>query len=149
MVIAHIFCLMKYAHFHLPVLVICISFFSRYGEYMELCDQIHKYIKPADKILMLGCGNSKLSMDMYDTGFRDITNIDISQVAVKKMIDLNAKTRPDMKFIKMDATKMSFPDDSFSVALDKGTLDAIFVNDSAETKEIVDRYFTEILRTMR
>lgn len=42
----------------------------RYGEYLELCDQIHKYIKPADKILMLGCGNSKLSMDMYDTGFR-------------------------------------------------------------------------------
>ncbi|XP_017873074.1 PREDICTED: methyltransferase-like protein 13 [Drosophila arizonae] len=123
--------------------------FEWYGEYIELCDQIHKYIKPADKILMLGCGNSKLSMDMYDTGFRDITNIDISSVAVKKMIDLNTKTRPDMKFIKMDATRMSFPDESFSVALDKGTLDAIFVNDSAETKEIVDRYFTEILRTMR
>ncbi|TDG40126.1 hypothetical protein AWZ03_013447 [Drosophila navojoa] len=123
--------------------------FEWYGEYIELCDQIHKYIKPVDKILMLGCGNSKLSMDMYDAGYRDITNIDISSVAVKKMIDLNAKTRPDMKFIKMDATKMSFPDASFSVALDKGTLDAIFVNDSAETKEIVDRYFTEILRTMR
>lgn len=42
----------------------------RYGEYLELCDQIHKYIKLADNILMLGCGNSKLSMDMYDSGFR-------------------------------------------------------------------------------
>ncbi|EDW02775.1 eEF1A lysine and N-terminal methyltransferase homolog [Drosophila grimshawi] len=123
--------------------------FEWYGEYLELCDQIHKYIKPAEKILMLGCGNSKLSMDMYDKGFRDITNIDISSVAVKKMIEINARTRPDMKFIQMDATAMSFQDESFSVALDKGTLDAIFVNDDEDTKATVELYFTEILRTMR
>ncbi|XP_068150384.1 LOW QUALITY PROTEIN: eEF1A lysine and N-terminal methyltransferase homolog [Drosophila tropicalis] len=123
--------------------------FEWYGEYLELCDQIHKYIKPVDKILMLGCGNSKLSMDMYDTGFRDITNIDISPVAVKKMLELNARTRPDMKFIQMDATAMSFPDEHFSVALDKGTLDALFVDDAEETKELVNKYFKEILRTMR
>ncbi|KAH8350772.1 hypothetical protein KR084_011029 [Drosophila pseudotakahashii] len=123
--------------------------FEWYGEYLELCDQIHKYIKPVDKILMLGCGNSKLSMDMYDTGFREITNIDISPVAVKKMLELNAKTRPDMKFLQMDATAMTFPDDSFSVALDKGTLDALFADDAPETRLIVENYFKEILRTMR
>nr|XP_016941888.1 eEF1A lysine and N-terminal methyltransferase homolog [Drosophila suzukii] len=123
--------------------------FEWYGEYLELCDQIHKYIKPVDKILMLGCGNSKLSMDMYDTGFREITNIDISPIAVKKMLELNAKTRPDMKFLQMDATAMTFPDDSFSVALDKGTLDALFVDDSPETRIVVENYFKEILRTMR
>ncbi|XP_017005386.2 eEF1A lysine and N-terminal methyltransferase homolog [Drosophila takahashii] len=123
--------------------------FEWYGEYLELCDQIHKYIKPVDKILMLGCGNSKLSMDMYDTGFREITNIDISPVAVKKMLELNAKTRPDMKFLQMDATAMTFPDESFSVALDKGTLDALFADDAPETRLIVENYFKEILRTMR
>lgn len=42
----------------------------RYGEYLELCEQIHKYVKNTDQILMLGCGNSQLSMDMYDSGFR-------------------------------------------------------------------------------
>ncbi|KAH8279631.1 hypothetical protein KR018_011141 [Drosophila ironensis] len=123
--------------------------FEWYGEYLELCDQIHKYIKPADRILMLGCGNSKLSMDMYDSGFKDITNIDISPVAVKKMLELNAKTRPDMKFLQMDATAMSFTDESFSVALDKGTLDALFVDDAPETRQVVENYFKEILRTMR
>ncbi|KAH8325691.1 hypothetical protein KR067_004465 [Drosophila pandora] len=120
-----------------------------YGEYLELCDQIHKYIKPADKILMLGCGNSKLSMDMYDSGFRDITNIDISPVAVKKMLEINSKSRPDMKFLQMDATAMTFTDESFSVALDKGTLDALFVDDAKETRLVVENYFKEILRTMR
>ncbi|XP_034668300.1 eEF1A lysine and N-terminal methyltransferase homolog [Drosophila subobscura] len=123
--------------------------FEWYGEYLDLCDQIHKYIKPVDKILMLGCGNSKLSMDMYDTGFRDITNIDISPVAVKKMLEQNARTRPDMKFLQMDATAMTFPDESFSVALDKGTLDALFVDDAVETRAVVENYFKEILRTMR
>ncbi|EDV31427.1 uncharacterized protein Dana_GF15348 [Drosophila ananassae] len=123
--------------------------FEWYGEYLELCDQIHKYIKPADKILMLGCGNSKLSMDMYDSGFRDITNIDISPVAVKKMLEVNAKSRPDMKFLQMDATAMTFKDESFSVALDKGTLDALFVDDAKETRLVVENYFKEILRTMR
>ncbi|XP_052853485.1 eEF1A lysine and N-terminal methyltransferase homolog [Drosophila gunungcola] len=123
--------------------------FEWYGEYLELCDQIHKYIKPVDKILMLGCGNSKLSMEMYDTGFREITNIDISPVAVKKMLDLNAKTRPDMKFLQMDATAMTFPNESFSVALDKGTLDALFADDEPETRLVVENYFKEILRTMR
>ncbi|KAH8240559.1 hypothetical protein KR026_000152 [Drosophila bipectinata] len=123
--------------------------FEWYGEYLELCDQIHKYIKPADKILMLGCGNSKLSMDMYDSGFRDITNIDISPVAVKKMVELNAKSRPDMKFLQMDATAMTFTNESFSVALDKGTLDALFADDAKETRLVVENYFKEILRTMR
>jgi len=65
------------------------------------------------------------------------------------MIDLNARTRPDMKFLQMDATSMSFAEESFSVALDKGTLDALFVDDTEDTKAIVERYFKEILRTMR
>lgn len=31
---------------------------------------------------MVGCGNSKLSEDMYDDGYKDIINIDISDVVV-------------------------------------------------------------------
>jgi hypothetical protein len=42
----------------------------RYGEYPELCGLLHKYIKPKDVILMVGCGNSTLSADLYDVGYR-------------------------------------------------------------------------------
>lgn len=45
-------------------------FFCRYGEYPELCGLLHKYIKPKDVILMVGCGNSTLSADLYDVGYR-------------------------------------------------------------------------------
>ncbi|KAM7351156.1 eEF1A lysine and N-terminal methyltransferase homolog [Cochliomyia hominivorax] len=123
--------------------------FEWYGEYVELCEQIHKYIKYNDKILMLGCGNSKLSMDMYDMGFKDIVNIDISAVAIKKMQELNKTSRADMKFIQMDATHMSFDNEQYSVALDKGTLDALFVDDTEDVKETVEKYFKEITRVLK
>lgn len=44
--------------------------FFRYGEYAELCGELHKYIKPHEDILIVGCGNSNLSMDLYDVGYR-------------------------------------------------------------------------------
>lgn len=34
--------------------------FEWYGEYPELCGHLHKYIKPKDEVLNVGCGNSKL-----------------------------------------------------------------------------------------
>ncbi|XP_055919548.1 eEF1A lysine and N-terminal methyltransferase homolog [Eupeodes corollae] len=123
--------------------------FEWYGEYLNLVVQIHKYVKYQDKILMVGCGNSKLSMDMYDSGFKDITNIDISPVAIKKMIEMNGKERSDMKFIQMDATAMSFEDESFSVVFDKGTLDALMTDNSEQVRKTVGAYFSEILRTLR
>lgn len=65
------------------------------------------------------------------------------------MQELNSRSRADMKFLQMDATQMSFEDEQFSVALDKGTLDALFVDDTAEVKETVEKYFKEISRILR
>ncbi|XP_055375770.1 eEF1A lysine and N-terminal methyltransferase homolog [Condylostylus longicornis] len=123
--------------------------FEWYGEYLELCDILNKYIKPKDKILVVGCGNSKLSLDMYDTGYKEIINIDISHVVINQMLDLNRKTRPDMQFLQMDATKMTFPDEHFSVVLDKGTLDALMTSDEDSVVSIVQKYFEEICRVLR
>uniref|UniRef100_A0A182M3C0 eEF1A lysine and N-terminal methyltransferase homolog n=1 Tax=Anopheles culicifacies TaxID=139723 RepID=A0A182M3C0_9DIPT len=123
--------------------------FEWYGEYPELCDQLHQYIKPKDEILVVGCGNSKLSMDLYDVGFKKITNIDISPVVIKQMQEANRSTRPEMTWNQMDATAMSFPDESFSVVLDKGTLDALFTDESTAVVTVVQKYFTEIGRVLR
>ncbi|XP_060064258.1 eEF1A lysine and N-terminal methyltransferase-like [Ylistrum balloti] len=123
--------------------------FEWYGEYPELCGILHKYIKPTDKILMVGCGNSQLSENLYDVGYHNIINIDISDTVIRQMTDKNKKCRPDMKFIKMDVKKTNFSDGEFGVVLDKGTLDALMVDDSKEVVADIDAMFTEIGRVLK
>ncbi|XP_033732482.1 eEF1A lysine and N-terminal methyltransferase-like [Pecten maximus] len=123
--------------------------FEWYGEYPELCGILHKYIKPTDKLLMVGCGNSQLSENLYDVGYHNIINIDISDTVIRQMTDKNKKSRPDMKFLKMDVKKTDFADGEFGVVLDKGTLDALMVDDSTEVVADIDAMFTEIGRVLK
>lgn len=44
--------------------------FFRYGEYPELRSIFLKYIKVKDNVLIVGCGNSTVSMCLYDAGYR-------------------------------------------------------------------------------
>jgi 2-polyprenyl-3-methyl-5-hydroxy-6-metoxy-1,4-benzoquinol methylase len=48
-------------------------------------EQLH----PNNKILNVGAGNSTLSEQMYEDGFRNITNIDISTVVVEVRTTIN------------------------------------------------------------
>lgn len=61
-----------------------------------------KYIRPTDRILVAGCGNSELSADFYDVGYHNIVNVDISSTVVRQMSAKHADARPDMKFLEMD-----------------------------------------------
>ena len=138
--------------------------FEWYGEYLELSSILGKYIKTKgkittknllycniinvpflDNILMVGCGNSKLSNDLFTVGYRKMTNIDLSEVVIEQM----QKAFPNQKWVREDATKTSFPEQSFSVVLDKGTLDALSNNDSEEIKELVTQYFSEVKRVLK
>ncbi|XP_047349275.1 eEF1A lysine and N-terminal methyltransferase homolog isoform X1 [Vespa velutina] len=123
--------------------------FEWYGEYSELCDILIKYIKIKDDILVVGCGNSTLSMSLYDVGYRNIINIDVSEVVIKQMQNINKNDKPDLIYEQMDATQMTYPDEKFSVILDKGTLDALMPNVKEDTISIIDKYFKEIIRVLR
>lgn len=123
--------------------------FEWYGEYPELCEILLKYIKIKDDILIVGCGNSTLSMSLYDVGYRNIINIDISHIVIKQMRDINKSTRPNLIYEYMDATKISYPDEKFSVILDKGTLDALMPDTKETTISTIDKYFKEITRVLR
>ena len=43
---------------------------------------------------------------MYDVGYHNITNIDISDTVIRQMTERNAKKREEMTFEKMDVTKV-------------------------------------------
>jgi len=74
---------------------------------------------------MLGCGNSSLSKDMYDSGFHNITNVDFSHVLIERMSSQHAETCPEMSWIQADVRQLPFADASFDAAIDKGTMDAL------------------------
>ncbi|XP_030627443.1 eEF1A lysine and N-terminal methyltransferase isoform X2 [Chanos chanos] len=119
--------------------------FEWYGDYNSLCGVLHKYIKPREKVLVLGCGNSELSEQLYDVGYRNQVNIDISETVISHMIQRNAERRPDLTFQRVDATQTGFESASFQAALDKGTLDAMA---SEEEGALARRMLEEVGRVL-
>ncbi|XP_047229992.1 eEF1A lysine and N-terminal methyltransferase isoform X2 [Girardinichthys multiradiatus] len=120
--------------------------FEWYGDYNKLCGILHKYIKLQDKVLVVGCGNSELSEQLYDVGYKHLTNIDISETVVAHMNQRNAERRPDLTFHQVDATQTPYEDASFQAALDKGTLDAVA---SEEEGALARRMIAEVSRVLR
>ncbi|CAG8639306.1 6868_t:CDS:2, partial [Ambispora gerdemannii] len=79
------------------------------------------------KILMLGCGNSTLSENLYDdnTNYRQITNIDFSKIVIDQMYKRCHETHKEMQWLVMDVRNLKFSDTSFDYVIDKGTMDAL------------------------
>lgn len=97
---------------------------------------------------MLGCGNSKLSEQMYEAGYHNIVNVDISPAVIDQMSKISQqKGHHDMKWLVMDATDMNtIGDHEFDVVLDKGTLDALI---SGKNMDICDKMLRESMRVLK
>ena len=61
---------------------------------------------------------------MYDDGYEHITNMDISPVVIEDMKERNLD-RPNMVWEVMDVMNMEYKDESFDIAIDKSTIDAL------------------------
>lgn len=101
---------------------------------------------PLLKILVPGCGNSKLSENLYDAGFKEITNIDFSKVVISDMLRRNVRDRPGMRWRVMDMTQMQLADESFDVVLDKGGLDALMEPELGP--KLGNQYLSEVKRVL-
>ena len=61
------------------------TYYDWYCGYPELKNVFEKCynLDKCAKILMIGCGNSKLSEDMFDDGYINIVSTDISDVVIE------------------------------------------------------------------
>ncbi len=95
--------------------------------------EIQEYLIPLltkdSRILIAGCGNSTFSEDLYDYGFENITNIDFSEVCIENMKSKNSLKRPNMTWIIMDMTELTFSDQCFDFIIDKASMDALLVDE--------------------
>ncbi|KDQ26906.1 hypothetical protein PLEOSDRAFT_1093840 [Pleurotus ostreatus PC15] len=132
------------------------SSFDWFKSYGEISSTIHDIIPDkAARILMLGCGNSKLTEQMYDDGYKNIVNIDYSQVVIDKMQRRHAERRPELTWLEMDIRDLKFADDAFDVAIDKGTMDAMMTSKGdvwdppAQVIEDCEREVMEVVRVLK
>ena len=98
--------------------------FDWFVAFEPLRDIITSICKPDHKILVAGCGNSRLSPLMYEAGLTNITNVDISDVVINQM-RARYKEMDRMEWLKMDVMKLEFQDSTYDVVIDKGTVDSL------------------------
>ncbi|XP_054870839.1 EEF1A lysine methyltransferase 4 isoform X1 [Amphiprion ocellaris] len=129
----------------------CYDWLGSFSKFQHLLEKI---VKKEDSILILGCGNSSMSGDMYHAGYRTITNVDYSSVCISAMKERYSNC-PGMTWHQMDVRQLSFPDASFDVILEKATLDAIMVEEktpwevSPQTASFIHQALTEISRCLK
>jgi len=81
------------------------------------------------------------SADMYDAGYENIYNMDISEVVIDQMKE-RYSSRENMVWEVMDAREMDYKDETFDIVIDKSTIDALlcgenaFLNVAKMTKEV-------------
>ncbi|CAL1714250.1 unnamed protein product [Somion occarium] len=130
--------------------------FDWFKTYADIADIIRELVPDKNaRILMLGCGNSTLSEEMYDDGYKNIVNTDYSDILIKKMRHKHQQLRPEMQWLEMDVRDLKFESGSFDFALDKGTMDAMMTtkgdvwDPSEDVVESCNKEVDEVLRVIR
>ncbi len=87
-------------------------------------------ISKESKILIVGCGNSTLSEDLYLDGYQNIYSIDLSKNVIKIMNDRKKDMNINCKLIVildevMDARDIKYPNKYFDLVIEKTTIDTL------------------------
>jgi len=118
--------------------------FDWYFDWFGLEEHLLHLLTNNTRILIVGCGNSRLSGQLYGAGYCNITNIDFSSVVIDQMKIMYEKM--PMKWLVMDAMKMDFADETFDIIIDKGTFDAILTATDSLAK--VTPFYSEMHRVL-
>lgn len=113
----------------------------------DLMNLIYSLIPSKDsQIINLGCGISKIQEVIYDHGYKNITNIDISPKCIELCKESDTR---GMKWLVCDALKpLPFPNNSFDFAIDKGTFDAL-ITERADKWTIGDDVYEDAAQYFR
>ena len=76
-----------------------------------------KYINKNDKILDLGCGAGRTTINLFKEGYTNIIGLDIADKLVDFAKSYSKEKNLAINFVVGDATKIEFEDNSFDVVL--------------------------------
>ncbi len=122
------------------------------GDYKQFRHLINKHVSKDSKILMVGCGNSRLSQDMHLDGYSDVCSTDISEVCIENQKELF----PHLSWQVADITNLGqFKNGEFDVVIEKATLDALLVEEkspwhpSDNAQAVMDASLSEVSRILK
>mmetsp|Transcript_29398 Transcript_29398/g.50777 ORF Transcript_29398/g.50777 Transcript_29398/m.50777 type:complete len:266 (+) Transcript_29398:124-921(+) len=128
---------------------------NRYGnDFPEPFDWLFSYkdlkfllslmIKKSDRILIIGCGNADLSIDMYNDGYQNQVNMDYCEVVINQQ----RERHPHLDWQVSDVRSMpEYGDSAFDVVLDKSLIDTMMCYDDAAAA--VGAMAREVARVLR
>lgn len=76
-----------------------------------------KYISKNDKILDLGCGAGRTTINLFKNGYRNIIGLDISDKFIEFAKSYCSKNNINISFVNGDATNLSFSDSIFDAVI--------------------------------
>lgn len=88
--------------------------------YADLAGFFKTHLQETSRILVLGCGTSALTTELYEQGYKHITSMDFSPVAIDIMKRQNIARR-ELSFDVMDIRDLSYENASFDFAIDVST----------------------------
>ena len=118
-----------------------------YSQSPELREFMRATLDPDALIVQVGCGNSKLGVNLFEDGFRFLINIDISRAVLAQMQAKYRKQHPGLAFIAGDATALRWPDACVDAIVDKGTLQSLLLLADGMAK--VEAFAREVWRILR
>lgn len=78
---------------------------------------VEKYISRDDKILDLGCGAGRTTINLFKYGFQNIIGLDISDKFIEFAKKYCKKNALNISFVNADASNLSFNDSEFDAVI--------------------------------
>ena len=123
--------------------------------YSDVKEYICRDVRFDDKILVLGCGNSTFSADLYDAGFKNVTSVDFSTIVIDSMKKKYQYSHPSLKWIVSDVRNLEeIEDATFDLVIDKACLDALVCDEgdpwrpNEETTKDVQATLCSVVRVL-
>lgn len=76
-----------------------------------------KYLNKDSKILDLGCGAGRTTINLFKDGYINIIGLDIANKLIEFAQDYSKRNSLDIKFVVGDATKLNYDDNTFDIVL--------------------------------
>lgn len=105
-----------------------LSFCPLRCSYASFRHLIQRAVRPTDRILILGNGNSNLPFELLADGFANVTSSDLSPVVTERMrLKAEARGASGIAWCVEDMMQLSFAEGSFDAVIEKGVFDVLMV----------------------